>query len=354
MNNSFISIKRIITFIIVMTINFNAFSQNELSNKNESKLYIFGGFNERVIYNDVYSVRLSDIIKSSVSEIQYYTPLPIALQGHTAEISDNNVFVIGGLKKLSSTGAEYSNKVYTAVIKDGILGGWDESAALPHALGYHSSVIYYRTIYLSGGQKPDDVSEIYSGRIEVGKITEWKTAGNLPKPVRGHSSVIYKKRIFILGGHYDSGYFNDVYSAEIGKDGKIGKWINTTPLPDAIVHFSTFIYGERLYILGGQDENDKLRPSVYSAAIKGIELDTWRKETDMPVPQSRMTASVYEDNVIITGGGFGWSTPAYSDIYVAKIEKDGSIKKWQKSGQLRQKTVFHSAVIFPLKPASEN
>jgi hypothetical protein len=156
-------------------------------------------------------------------------------------------------------------------------------------------------------------------------------------------------RLFILGGHDVSGFFDQVYSAQLQMDGRIGEWENTTPLSLPLVHFGVVEHNGRIYIFGGQDTEDNLHTGVYSTQVTGSKLGNWRNETPFPVPQSRMTVNVLDNLVIVTGGGFGWEPPVYSAIFASKIGAGGKLGQWYKIGDLPRPLTFHAAIICPEK-----
>lgn len=315
------------------------------------QLLIMGGFKERDMYSDVYSVSTLGLIGGQDTVWNRATSLPEALQGHTAVAVHNRIFVVGGLEGFNENGmAIFSNDVFSAGMEDSHLGEWKRQRPLPHPIGYHTAVAYKSFIIISGGQTPTDMSTVYETRVnENGEINDWEAAGELPKAIRGHASVMVKDRLFILGGHDQKGFFADVFSAPVDRDGTIGEWEYTVPLPLPLVHFGVAEHNGRVYVLGGQDREDNLHTEVYSAEATGSRLGDWRKETPFPVPLSRMTVNIVGTRIIVTGGGFGWEPPVYSAILASEIGEDGVLGAWRRIGDLPRQLAFHAAVICPQK-----
>ena len=313
------------------------------------RLFIIGGLKERELYPDVYSISILDLASGKNAAWDRGPSLPKALQGHTAVAAHDHIYVLGGLEGFGADRrAIYSSDVFSAEIGGSQLSEWKRTKPLPHPLGYHAAVTYKDLIIISGGQSPTDNSAVYIAAITAnGETSDWEAAGDLPKPARGHASVIVQDRLFILGGHNDKGFFDDVFSAPVGRDGKLGRWERATPLPLPIVHFGLAERNGRIYIFGGQDAEDNLHTEVYSSVITGSKLGNWRKETPFPVPQSRMTVHIMDERVIVTGGGFGWEPPVYSAVYASDMAEDGRLGKWRKIGDLPGQLAFHAAVICP-------
>ena len=317
----------------------------------DPRLFIMGGFKEKEAYAEVHSIHILDLISGVNAPWDREAPLPERLQGHVAAAAHGYIFVIGGLERFAEgSRAVYSDDVFSTEVKGPHLGEWKRVPSLPHPLGYHAAVTHKDLIIISGGQTPTDRSTVYRAQVtEKGDLDGWKTAGDLPKPMRGHSSVMVEDRLFVLGGHNDQTYFADVFSAPVDRDGRLGEWEFTTPLPLPVVHFGVVEHDGRIYVFGGQDERDDLHPEVYSAEAAGARLGDWRKEAPFPVPLSRMTVNILDERIIVTGGGFGWAPPVHSAIFVSEIEKAGKLGNWRKIGDLPRQLAFHAAVICPEK-----
>lgn len=315
----------------------------------DPRLFIMGGFKEKEAYAEVHSIRILDLISGVKAPWDREAPLPERLQGHTAAAAYGHIFVIGGLKGFAEDRrAVYSDDVFSTEIKGTHLGEWKRAPSLPRPLGYHAAATFNDLIIISGGQTPTDSSTVYKAQVsEKGDMEGWKTAGELPKPMRGHSSVMVKDRLFVLGGHNDQAYFEDVFSAPMGRDGRLGEWELTTPLPLPLVHFGVVEHNGRIYVFGGQDERDDLHTEVYSTEAAGPKLGDWRKEAPFPVPLSRMTVNRADKRIVVTGGGFGWAPPVHSAIFVSEIGEAGRLGNWRKIGDLPRQLAFHAAVICP-------
>jgi len=315
----------------------------------DPRLLIIGGFNEGVTYSDVYSTSTPGSPSKGKTDWSRGPSLPKALQGHTAVAVRDRVIVMGGLAGFDDGRRPiYSRDVFAAEIEGAHLGEWVLQKPLPHPLAYHAAVTYGDFIIVSGGQTPNNSSTVYRTSVtEGGEIGDWEAAAVLPRPMRGHASIMIKDHMFVLGGHDDKGFFADVYSASMDRSGKMGDWEHATPLPFPLVHCGVAACSGRIYVLGGQDEEDKLHHEVYSAAVTGSNLGEWRKEAPFPVPQSRMTVTVADKRMVVTGGGFGWAPPVYSAVLASAIGEDGVLGEWQEVGDLPGQRVFHAAVVCP-------
>lgn len=96
----------------------------------------------------------------------------------------------------------------------------------------------------------------------------WKTTTPMKNPVGEHATVIYNGKLYRIGGQNASGnILKTVSFATINKDGTIGNWRSTTPLPEAR-HFPAgphvVVYNNRIYVIGGN------RPSPSKIETKTV------------------------------------------------------------------------------------
>ncbi|MBI4656651.1 MAG: hypothetical protein HY746_07895 [Elusimicrobia bacterium] len=83
--------------------------------------------------------------------------LPQVLLAHTAVISENRIYVAGGLSDtggIRGAGGFLNNVYYSAEINpDGTLSEWKVANNMPEflGLGLHATVVYNQTIYVLGG-----------------------------------------------------------------------------------------------------------------------------------------------------------------------------------------------------------
>ena len=94
------------------------------------------------------------------------------------------------------------------------------------------------------------------------------------------------------------------------------QWHIATDLPQPLASFSMTVCGDRIYLLGGYDKDDKLTPSVYSCSLTTLLMpqrsriaralslsstnDTWTRVADLPVTES--TAVTLHGQLIAVGG----------------------------------------------------
>ncbi len=203
---------------------------------------------------------------------------------------------------------------------------------------------------------------------------------SLPQAIWDHASAIWNGHLYVAGGHSsctavsykDCGFTDNVYYAPISKtDGSIGKFIQTTTLPDYLRGHSLLAYNGYLYIIGGivqptfpeppypdpANFETILNEKVYYAKVNADgSLGKWEKTASLPPPEERdppiaddkaglfaLSATVHtiskdgkdKGYIYVTGG---WSAELKKNVKTVLVgpitdvdEPDaptGSIKKW--------------------------
>lgn len=199
------------------------------------------------------------------------------------------VYALGGTD--GGTGCEQDNIVqYAPIINpDNPLGPWQgttkvEEGALPLPVIFHSATAVNGYIYVIGGQyiiPPDDTcitkETVYFAKPQNGQIAAggWSTTANLPYPLDSHTSFSANNRIYVIGGVEQNPSeipSKKIYFAEPNPDGTLGNWQQNSPdLPEPRHSMGTaysslnqyvYIVGGNAYLFGGYEAN-----TVYYAPV---------------------------------------------------------------------------------------
>ncbi|PIU28955.1 MAG: hypothetical protein COT09_03400, partial [Candidatus Hydromicrobium americanum] len=149
---------------------------------------------------------------------------------------------------------------------------------------------------------------------------------SLPEARTNHSSVICGDKIYVIGG-YDENWTvrNSVFIGQIEQDGSINKWTHTIPLPKAMYKHLSVIAGEKIYVFGGYDSEKKAVSSVYYTTVNPSteHIGIWRPTT--PFVYGR------EYTGIITGGKI--YAVCGNLAYYSNINPDSTVGGWSKGGR---------------------
>ena len=129
-----------------------------------NRVYLIGGFNKTVYFSTVYTAPINP--DGTLGGWVVDTPLPETIAISQAIVTNNRVYLLGGRINniLSST-------IYTAPINaDGTLGTWVTDIPLPIALNWSQAIVTNNRVYLLGGITTDlyGLNTVYSAPFSGG------------------------------------------------------------------------------------------------------------------------------------------------------------------------------------------
>jgi hypothetical protein len=171
------------------------------------------------------------------------------------------IYLVAGLTGNSNA----SDVQRTDLSADGTLSAWTRVGMLPAERSHHAAVITQDAIYVTGGLHGDPTTGTSYNDVlraalhDDGTLDAFTTLGTMPSAVSTHSAVAYGGMLINVGGLEDDAVFTDhVRGATIASDGSLGPWQDLTPLPTARGHvLETPMWHGFLYSPGGYT-NDSL------------------------------------------------------------------------------------------------
>ncbi|MEI7690072.1 MAG: ATP-binding protein [bacterium] len=303
------------------------------------------------------------------------TSLDIGIEGHTIEIYNGYIYVLGGYV----SGGVYLDVVrYTKINNDGTVGDWTISPNLLNkARAYHSSAVYNGYLYVVGGfDNNNDYSDVEYAKINSdGSIGTWTIATNeLSSSRRYQASLAYNGFLYVIGGQdgaadtniteyatldpadgsvgiftisgnsfvggreelvsfvydnylyivggYGVGDYSDTQFAEINLDGSLGAWSASARLLPFPISYSTVAAdNNKVYLIGGQDDNENYISNVYYTTINANhDINIWQElDAKISKPLIEHWGAVWNGYVYIVGG-YEQSVGDASEVQFAQID----------------------------------
>jgi hypothetical protein len=229
------------------------------------------------------------------------------------------------------------------------LGAWERLPSLPRELFHFGAVTAKGHLFIIGGNSPDGGYQqgVYSAVIQDGGLLgRWVELTPLPQALQGHAAVVASDHLFVLGGYNFNGIQATVYSARINDDGTLGEWNPTLPaLPEPLLHQAAVSTHGYIYVLGGQKsiEPEIVSGTIYRAKVNANgTLGSWER---LPITLSRPsflhTAVATCDHLYLIGGGdetFEWNAVCQTEIH-----PDGSLGEWSPASPLPKSLVVPAA-----------
>jgi len=202
----------------------------------------------------------------------------------------------------------YKDKVYTiggllyGDFQDIVFGQIKDSNSvfyvnnIPVPTGFFTSVIFNGFIYVLGGIDDSWItSKVHRAKLNLdGSIERWKTVGDLPFPMAHMCSFIYKNKVYIVGGANISGESSMVFSTRDLTDNYSWKQVGNIPI--YLIDAGCVVVNDTLYILGGKSK-DKYNKSVFKCNIVSGKLENWTEDTSLPFNVINPEV-LFEDNII--------------------------------------------------------
>jgi len=187
-------------------------------------------------------------------------------RGLTANQYDNRIYALGGYNGIFLHSVEHAT-----VNDDGTLNKWQLSPQQSKIDRYiHSSAIAGNHLYLLAGHMKNDRT-VSHGDVEVsriadnGELSEWQVESTAPLTPRFIASAFsLGNYLYILAGHDGAKRLNSVEFAPINQNGDVGQWQLTAPLNSSRSGTAVITHNNRVYVLGGINQN-KVLNSVETA-----------------------------------------------------------------------------------------
>jgi N-acetylneuraminic acid mutarotase len=243
------------------------------------------------------------------------SPVSEYLGSSAIDIQNRKFYCIGGNPD--------GNKMYILDYDELV---WSEGADLPahSALGgaaYANGKIYAHRG--DGGGKSEPTSDFWIYDVAT---NTWNTAASSPEVLRW-TKIIYNPTnnfVYTFGGRNSNSTLGSVFAYDIENN----TWDEATSMPIAVFGASVVYQSEKVYVIGGYDENNVLLSEVQVGTFSEsdpLEI-SWTTETaNYPTAIYKAQASAFEENSIIVSGGTDVSTNVWTpipDTYIYDIEQD--------------------------------
>jgi len=178
------------------------------------------------------------------------------------------------------------------------------------------------------------------------KLYKRTTPLNIPRQMYG--SVVSGDYLYMLGGYREGGYTRSVQKASIRSDATIGRWNETTnlPQPRSYITNSTLSVNGIVYIVAGYDgsEDVNLNTIIHSKPMPDGHLSPWIESAPFPGGGICCSVAVATPGYIhLIAGTVGDRDPTVL-VWSARLGRDGSVVSWEKGPDLPVPLWYHCGV----------
>lgn len=140
------------------------------------------------------------------------------------------------------------------------------------------------------------------------------TLCNLPQDIVGHKTVVVNDKIYTIGGEDDQGnQFNQIYVY----NKEFNVWDAKTSMPTPRSYFSVEVFGDFIYCIGG------FQNGIYLNVVEVYDTinDTWITKQSMPHSRARFSSGIVDGYVYCIGGKTDIGYIDTVDVYNIELDK---------------------------------
>ncbi|KAJ1883556.1 hypothetical protein H4R99_000486 [Coemansia sp. RSA 1722] len=261
-----------------------------------SHLYVFGGWNNSVCYNDVYVLDTEAMFWSRMKTSGDQVP---PCRAHTSTAVGHRLFVFGG-----GDGTQYFSDLYVLDTRSCVWTRARVAGASPSSRRTHTCFHYNGYVYLfGGGDGHRALNDLWRVRAEpnAAGAYEWEeveTSGGRPFPRGYHTSTLVGNQVVVFGGSDGQECFGD--TSLLNLDTMEWTHVSIDPPLTRLAHTATLV-GMYLFVICGHDGSD------YSHQVLMLKLDTLRWETrtiygSAPAPRGYHACVLHDGRLFLHGG----------------------------------------------------
>jgi hypothetical protein len=271
---------------------------------------------------------------------------------HAACVYGGFIYVLGG----NGTSGLLNDVQYAGINAYGAVLPWATTTSFPTQCFGHRSVVVNGYIYVTGGETSlgATLDGVRYGFIQPGgSVQSWETEDVYPLPVARskHASFVYGSKLFVVGGWNGIAPLADVRCAPVSAaDGSVSSdWTLSNlawPLSPPRHSHTSVVHNGYLYVVGGDGGGGPLDTVKYAPiTLGGFLSDDWTDATPLPGPRAGHASFVYNGHLYVLGGTSA-SGVYEDDVFYAKINDDGSLGSWSSTTPLKSAREGLAAVNF--------
>jgi N-acetylneuraminic acid mutarotase len=259
------------------------------------KLYVIAGFHTA----DIKATKRSDTYDPTTGKWTQIADAPEALSHAGAATDGSRIYLAGGfVGDWKGVNTPVTNHVW---IYDTQANKWTAGLPLPASRGAGALVRVGRKLHFFGGVDSRINDSGTHWVLDLRTPTRWTTVASLPDP-RNHLGYInYQGKIFAIGGQHQLDEANGNDTAVHVYDPSTNTWHAITPLPapQSHIHNSTFVWNDRITMIGGSTVG---HVSIANLTQYDPKRGKWVTIGYLPGPRSAATAALVDGLIVVSGG----------------------------------------------------
>ena len=222
--------------------------------------------------------------------------LPVGHYGHTAVLLGRVFYVGGGYEGTSIFNQQdsYRLDVYNLTTNQ-----WSSSPIITPYCYFAMTVLDDKLVIAGGRTKNNE----FVKKVLILDAGQWKDYGEMPT-VRCYATAVgYRSMLIVVGGGIKvEGKWTRVSTTEL-LDTTNGCWYTCNNLPSPHLKLKAVIMNDKLYLLGGADEDLKPSPQVFVASLDNLSTHQLNWQSAPNTPWCGSAPVVLYNKFLLTVGG---------------------------------------------------
>ena len=173
---------------------------------------------------------------------------------------------------------------------------------MPKGIGYGGAAVVGGKIYLMGP---------YDNYLFDPTNDSWTKKSSLPTPRVGFAIAVYQNKIYLLGGWNQ----NHTATAQAAVyDPHNDTWGTIAPMPEVRYFVTGSVVGDEIYVIGGDFMNGTLARSLSNQAYN-VTSNTWSTKAPMPYASPLCVSAVSGDKIYVMGEQVDDPYSSFNQIY---------------------------------------
>ena len=235
--------------------------------------------------------------------------LPVGRSTHIAVLLGGVVYVGGGVEGSSNDNYQYS---YRLDVYNVTTNQWSPSPITTPCYGFAMTVLDDKLVIAGGATKNNETVK----KVLFLDAGEWKDYSEMPTARHSATAVGYHSMLIVVGGRSKvEGELAVVSTAEL-LDTTNGCWYTCNNLPSPHQQLRAAILNDKLYLLGGADEDVELSLQVFFASLDNLSTHQLNWQLAPNTPWCASTPVVLYNQLLAVGGKQINQINRTSEVYI--------------------------------------
>jgi N-acetylneuraminic acid mutarotase len=229
--------------------------------------------------------------------------MPTARANPSTSAVNGKIYAMGGGEL--SGGASATRAFSTVEEYDPATDTWTTKSEMPTArFGHSANVVDGRIYVIGGGPSCPWCGAILTLEVYEPATDTWTRKADIPRPIISASTNVVDGKIYAFGGE-GTGRRVDEY------DPVTDTWTRKADMPSYRTDLSSSVVYGKIYAIGGDGTGEVI---VATVEVYDPTMDTWTTAPDMPTARTGLRTSVVNGKIYAIGGLPSWGGAALSTV----------------------------------------